>query len=260
MSSTATKNVTPDPKPSAKRQSAADRKAIALRDGKDAQKKLDAEQAALDASPSIEGPSEADVDEACEQLTEELGGTSAAKAKVREASKATLARRAKNAADKAKTSERKAEERAERAQASATFKAQVIVAYKKTPDVAKVAAKFTNERTGLPYSQMRIRRILNEAGVLVTTKRGDTSERDARIVQQIESGMEVAAVATEHDLSAARVRGIAKKAGLVLGGGRSGKLPKVGTPEWNAFSADVAELCEKYGVALGTMAHALRKA
>lgn len=271
--STTEKNVTPDPKPSRKpRLTKAQKDAAAVKARADA-KDAEAEQAKLDAEPARKTPSElqadlvASVDEPTDGPLIEgddsdgdaPSAQDAVRAKVREASAATLARRAKNEADKAKSKERKAEEHEARTTASAVFKQSVVDSYAKTGDVKATAAEFVNVKTGEPYSQMRIRRILNEAGVLTTTKRGDTSERDARIVGQIEGGVEIADIATEHGLSAQRVRGIAKKAGLVIEGATRGTLPKPGTPEWSEFTKDVADLCEKWGAALGTMAHTIRK-
>lgn len=183
------------------------------------------------------------------------------KDKVRTASAATLARRAANEADKAKVKAEKSDDAKKRAEAREHLQAFVVKTYGELGTVKATAAATVNPSTGKPYSNTRIMRILAEAGVLTVTKRGDTSERDAAIVTAFEADSTVEQIATDYKLSAARVRSILKKGGKELAGGtRGSKLPELGSAEWNEFANDVAALCEKWGSALGTMAHAMRRA
>lgn len=260
--------ITPDPKPLTKRQQAAEAKRLA---------KLAEEQTPSETAAALFGSGqtisqisltiEKSHKVVRELLTEAGVDFSADKNalgiedRVRTASAATLARREANAADKAKVSEQKKADREARDASKRDLVSQVVKRYEATGSVKEVAEMTTNATTGKPYSTTRIMRILADAGVLSVTKRGDTSERDNAIVKALMEGAEPTNVAGDHGLSLARVRSIAKKGGVEIAGAtRGGKLPEQGTPEWDAFKSDVDALVEKYGVALGTMAHAIRKA
>lgn len=255
-----TKTITPDPKPKRAPRKTAANKATPAKDAADL---FGSGQTIAQISLTI-GKSHATVRELLTEAGTDFSADKNAvdiKDKVRTASAATLARRAANEADKAKVSESKAAERAERDEAKRDLVSQVVKRYEATGSVKEVAAMTTNASTGKPYSNTRIMRILAEAGVLTVTKRGDTSERDAAIVTAFEADSTIEQIATDYKLSAARVRSILKKGGKELAGGtRGSKLPELGSAEWNEFANDVAALCEKWGSALGTMAHAMRRA
>lgn len=105
---------------------------------------------------------------------------------IKSAASASAARRALNAKDRETVKAKNAEATAKRRATIDAFHDEVVALYAGGKSIDEIGAKFTNERTGKPYSSGTIRWILLKKGVDVPSKRGpkfdlDTLDAERRV-------------------------------------------------------------------------------
>lgn len=131
-----------------------------------AQKDAVIDQVASEVPAIVAAVEEAIADETTGPIVTPVTNNDAALANLKAAAKASAARRAANAADKAKVKGLNAEESAARKAKTAALHASFVDAFKGGKTIGQIAAEFVNPDTGKPRGAGAVRNVLIAAGLV----------------------------------------------------------------------------------------------